>query len=380
MADKLAPLDYYKWYWKRFHLSRNVQRLHYAARGFYRELLDEQFAEGFIPDDLRQLAEICDCPMAVMEEHWPSLEKFFPVVCDGQRVNPNLEEQRTELDQKRAQQSRAGKLSAATKASLKATNVDQIPTNVEQALPNLNGRSTLPEDISTDDQPEEKRREEIERREEERSTLPVATQPDPGVTAVAVRETKPIDAIYEIYPRKEGRKKAIEAIEKAIKILIAGRTSKPRPAMTKRAAEEFLFLAAEQYAASEAGRQPNKTKIPHPATWFNQERFDDDRANWKFIGNDGKRADKTDGNAAAIQQILDERGWSGDPAGLGGRLLAASTGEVLGQGGQPGHGAVLHGGPGAIDAGPVHQGVLDSPRAVQVLSKPSGAPRVRFPC
>jgi len=167
MAERLAPLDYYKWHWKRFRLSRNVQRLHYVARGFYRELLDEQFAEGFIPDDIHLLADICGCPVAVMQEHWDSLEKFFPLAEPGQRVNPNQESHRTELDQKRAAQSRAGQLSAASKAKAKSTNVEGYSTNVEpnstdvsESPTSTNNCSTLDEEFPTDVQPEERRVEE----------------------------------------------------------------------------------------------------------------------------------------------------------------------------------------------------------------------------
>lgn len=152
MSERLAPLDYYKWHWKAFRLSRNAQRLHYVARGFYRELLDEQFAEGFIPDDIAALADICGCPVSVMQEHWPMLERFFPLSGDGQRVNPVQETHRTELDQKRAAQSRAGKASAAIR-SKNTTDVRSVPTDVQSFRTN-------DERSSTDVQPEEKRREE----------------------------------------------------------------------------------------------------------------------------------------------------------------------------------------------------------------------------
>jgi hypothetical protein len=136
MNDRLDPLDYYKWHWKRWRLSRRVQSLDYIAEGLFRTLLDEQFAEGFVPDDVSELALICRCPTIVLEEHWPALQSFFPLIAEGQRRNANQEENRTEMDRKRVQQSMAGKNSARSRAA---------------NLRSLNERST-------NAQPEEKRR------------------------------------------------------------------------------------------------------------------------------------------------------------------------------------------------------------------------------
>ena len=47
----------------------------YVERGLYRELLDECWAEGFIPTEMQDLADICDCPVDVMRDAWPRLEK-----------------------------------------------------------------------------------------------------------------------------------------------------------------------------------------------------------------------------------------------------------------------------------------------------------------
>jgi len=145
MASRLDPLGFYPWHWKRWRLSRRVQRLNYIAEGLCRTLLDEQWAEGFIPDDITELALICRCPTAVMEEHWPDLQQFFPLVATGQRQNANQEENRTEMDRKRIQQSMAGKASAAARAARSS--------------------ERLSNERSTDVQPEENRREQNSREE-----------------------------------------------------------------------------------------------------------------------------------------------------------------------------------------------------------------------
>lgn len=69
--------------------------------------------------------------------------------------------------------------------------------------------------------------------------------------------------IYQAYPRKVARGAAIKAILQALKKV---------PGMT-------LMERTKAYA--EAKRNADHQFIPHPATWFNQERWDDDPAEWR---------------------------------------------------------------------------------------------------
>lgn len=68
--------------------------------------------------------------------------------------------------------------------------------------------------------------------------------------------------IYDAYPKKVGRPAAIRAIRSAI-----GRELSP-----------ILLSKTRDYAAAVKGKDPRY--IPHPATWFNQERYNDDPATW----------------------------------------------------------------------------------------------------
>ena len=63
--------------------------------------------------------------------------------------------------------------------------------------------------------------------------------------------------IYDAYPRKVARPKALEAIRRALKKVEASK----------------LLAAVKAYAASRVGEPPQFT--PHPSTWFNQERWAD---------------------------------------------------------------------------------------------------------
>lgn len=67
--------------------------------------------------------------------------------------------------------------------------------------------------------------------------------------------------IYELYPLKVGRPDAIKAILRAM----------------KKTSTDFLRARTAAYAKAVAGTD---TMIPHPSTWFNQERYNDDPSTW----------------------------------------------------------------------------------------------------
>ncbi len=113
--NKLPPLPYYKWEWQAFRASRAVQRMDYIQKGLYRELLDECWVEGCIPNDIESLADICGCPVDVMAIAWKVLSKRF-VEKDGFLVNEMLDSKRTEKDQERANKSLNGKQGGIKKA------------------------------------------------------------------------------------------------------------------------------------------------------------------------------------------------------------------------------------------------------------------------
>lgn len=86
----------------------------------------------------------------------------------------------------------------------------------------------------------------------------------------------PAETLYSLYPRKEGRLAALKAIEKALKTVDY----------------EVLLEAVTAYAAAREGQDRKFT--PHPATWFNQGRWEDDRANWKAGGHSSASAKSND--------------------------------------------------------------------------------------
>lgn len=73
------------------------------------------------------------------------------------------------------------------------------------------------------------------------------------------------EKIYAEYPRKVGKPDALKAINRALATHGA----------------DLLLERTKAYADARAGQDHQFT--PHPATWFNQERFNDDPETWKVL-------------------------------------------------------------------------------------------------
>jgi len=70
------------------------------------------------------------------------------------------------------------------------------------------------------------------------------------------------EQIYAAYPYKVGRPVALRAITKAL----------------RNHTFDFLLERTQEFAKIRNG---DKSFIPNPSTWFNQERFNDDPSTWK---------------------------------------------------------------------------------------------------
>lgn len=88
----------------------------------------------------------------------------------------------------------------------------------------------------------------------------------------ALSEEK-IHEVYWAYPRHIAPRAAKKAIKNALKELMKGRRFK-----SIYQAHEFLIERVSSYAKAVEGKDP--TFIPHPATWVNSGRYDDDPAEW----------------------------------------------------------------------------------------------------
>jgi hypothetical protein len=75
MAERKKPLPYLRWFVTDYRASRNANRLTWQERGLYRELLDECWIEGSIPDDLPRLAEHRRCPSWSLNSSWQGWDR-----------------------------------------------------------------------------------------------------------------------------------------------------------------------------------------------------------------------------------------------------------------------------------------------------------------
>lgn len=82
------------------------------------------------------------------------------------------------------------------------------------------------------------------------------------------------NAWWSVYPRQENKGEAQKAFDRAIDCIMADRK------MDRREALEWLMLITEAYAKTPAGRAGRFT--PHPGTWLNQKKFDDNTASWSL--------------------------------------------------------------------------------------------------
>jgi hypothetical protein len=145
-----------------------------------------------------------------------------------------------------------------------------------------------------------------------------ATPSHPEASLGAVTAIHPDMSIYEAYPRKEGKGAALESIRKAVARLVKGEA--PHPPMAKIEAQRYLMRRVLEYERSPTGRQPDKTKIPHPATWFNQKRYDDDQSNWHHTEKqNGTYQSKSESTFDALKRSIEagrnqgDAGETGDP-------------------------------------------------------------------
>jgi uncharacterized protein YdaU (DUF1376 family) len=95
----------------------------WQAKGLYRELLDEYWAEGSLSLDHGELSEICGCTLEEFEMYWPQIKGCWEETPDG-LANATMDSMRTETDSKRVTNAKNGKAGARAKLA----NAKQTPS------------------------------------------------------------------------------------------------------------------------------------------------------------------------------------------------------------------------------------------------------------
>ncbi|GMU22571.1 MAG: hypothetical protein AMXMBFR13_26560 [Phycisphaerae bacterium] len=113
--------------------------------------------------------------------------------------------------------------------------------------------------------------------------FPDASNPEPAKLSPRSRprwSDADLERIYQAYPRHVGKLKAQQAIGKALDRIARSAEAPADPAA-------WLIARVQKFAESPAGQAGEYT--PHPSTWFNQGRYDDDPTQWNR-GNDPRTA------------------------------------------------------------------------------------------
>ncbi len=95
------PLPWYQWNPTQWQGSRKVQRMSWAARGLYRELMDECWIKGSVPSTVNGIADLFEVDSTEIEPLLPQILRCFDIQEDGSMTSPFIEEIRTEADARR---------------------------------------------------------------------------------------------------------------------------------------------------------------------------------------------------------------------------------------------------------------------------------------
>ncbi len=78
--DRVAEIHFYEWRIGAWAISETRDRLDAAGRGIYRELLDQCYGQGKIPDDAEWICRRCACTQEQYERTWKTISRHFPKI------------------------------------------------------------------------------------------------------------------------------------------------------------------------------------------------------------------------------------------------------------------------------------------------------------
>lgn len=235
--------------------DESCQMMTASQFGVYMRLLIHQWTEGSIPsdpDDLAFLVGRCTS----FSKTWAVVSRKFVETDDGRLINERLDGERREVLEKVERRRKAGAKGAQSRWDGGA-NADANSSRNGNANSNRNA-----------------------------TPITQASESE-SVSKSSSFCSSDVERIYQAYPRQVGKQAALEAIHKALKAI-----DQPDPVA-------WLLSRVEAFAASDAGNRGKYT--PHPATWLNEGRYDDDDAEW------GKDDDGAGERNAERSEAVDRR-------------------------------------------------------------------------
>jgi hypothetical protein len=225
----------YLWYPKDYEMDEAVKLMSYEQEGIYRRLLDHQALHGSIPADPKQIAMLAPkVPHQRFLRLWDGIRDKFAADGSGRLINDKLARTQGEYSTYLAGKSAAGQRGAQQRWQLDST-PDGTPDGNAVTDPVANGWPPLA------------------------LALPSAIDPPSG--DLPQTPVGGFDAFWRVYPRKVGKSDARKVWQK----------------LAPDAALEAVILAAvEQHKQSRQWRKDGGDYIPHPATWLNRGRWEDE--------------------------------------------------------------------------------------------------------
>ncbi len=223
-----------------------------------------------MPSDPKQAILSCKRD-AKLKDVADVLKTFFvPSTDANQLVNPRLEKEREKQLERRHQASEAGRISATKRqrnSNDRSTTVQRpLDSRCDSVATNTSTEFNPSSSSSSSSSSAKKEYEIVFSVDETRTKGDDLTFP----TAPPENVRRFIDA----YPKKTKKTLVADAFHRATAVVMAERS------MSAMVAEEWLIAKAVEYAASPAGKNPDRDKIPNPAAWLDEGRYDDGPGEW----------------------------------------------------------------------------------------------------
>jgi hypothetical protein len=119
----------------RYRASDKVRLMDHETRGIYREVLDEIWVTGSVPNDPEKIAKLLHIPFEAVLQAWPQISDcLIPTKHDPDRLtSERMEEERRYRNRIRLEKVKAGRASAEQRRNRCSTRVaPQLPTNGQQ--------------------------------------------------------------------------------------------------------------------------------------------------------------------------------------------------------------------------------------------------------
>lgn len=231
--------------------------------GMYMRSICFQWGAGALPNDIEKLQRITGVSMSDFQRHWPVvLEKFIDNGTGG-LVNERLQVERDKKLAISESRSKSGQKGGQANAS------------------NLLKQKGKQKQSKGKKEEGSRKKEEGRGKKEDGSSSTGSTK---------IEYSAAFEAFWSACPRKEAKGYAAECFDRAIQI-------QPADFITRRIVE----FAARQWPAKRIALE--RDKCPHPSTWLNQCRWDDEISDWSG-SSDGKQTARFSVPVGSVSKTL----------------------------------------------------------------------------